>query len=99
VICVEKDPDANPRAEEVYVADCAIAAQNIMLAAYEVGIGSCAVLSFAKVAMREILNLPANIEPMLMVTLGYPAEAPEPPPRLELSQIAFMDEYGKEWPS
>jgi nitroreductase len=99
VICVEKAPDANPPEEAVYLADCAIAAQNIMLAASEMGIGSCAVLSFAKVAMREILNLPANVEPLLMVTLGYPAEAPEPPPRLELSQIAFMDEYGKEWPS
>jgi nitroreductase len=99
VICVEKDPKANPRAEAVYLADCAIACQNIMLAAYEMGIGSCAVLSFAKVAFREILNLPANIEPLLVVTLGYPAVTPKPPARLELSQIAFMDEYGKEWPS
>jgi nitroreductase len=98
VVCVEKDPDANPRAEAVYLADCAIASQNIMLAACEMGIGSCAVLSFAKVAIKEILNLPANVEPLLMVTLGYPAEAPEPPPRLGLSQVAYMDGYGKEWP-
>ncbi len=99
VICVEKEPGAKPWAEATYLADCAIAAQNIMLAAYEMGIGSCPALSYAKVAIREILNLPEGIEPLLVITLGYPAEAPEPPPRLELNQIAFMDEYGKEWTS
>ena len=99
VICVEKAPDAKPWDEVTYLADCAIAAQNVMLAAYEMGIGSCVALSYAKVAIKEILNLPDGVEPLLIVTLGYPAEAPEPPPRLELNQIAFMDEYGKEWPS
>ena len=99
VICVEKAPNAGTGAEVSYLADCAIAAQNIMLAAYEMGIGTCVALSYAKVAVTEILNLAENVEPLLVITLGYPAEAPEPPPRLELSQIAFLDEYGKEWTS
>jgi nitroreductase len=99
VICVEKEPGAHPWAEATYLADCAIAAQNVMLAAYEMGIGSCPALSYAKVAIREILNLPEGVEPLLVITLGYPAEDPEPPPRLGLDQIAFMDEYGKEWTS
>ena len=99
VICVEKAPDAKPWDEVTYLADCAIAAQNVMLAAYEMGIGSCVALSYAKVAIKEILSLPDDVEPLLIVTLGYPAEAPEPPPRLQLNQIAFMDEYGKGWPS
>jgi nitroreductase len=99
VICVEKDPDAHPQADTTYLADCAMAAQNILLAAYAMGIGSCVALSYAKVAIREILDLPEGVEPLLVVTLGYPAEAPQPPPRLELNQIAFVDEYGKEWTS
>jgi nitroreductase len=99
VICAEKEPGANPWAEATYLADCAIAAQNIMLAAYEMGIGSCVALSYAKVAIQEILSLPENVEPLLVITLGYPAEDPAPPPRLELNQIAFRDEYGKEWTS
>jgi nitroreductase len=97
VICVEKAPDANPWAEATYLADCAIAAQNIMLAAYEMGIGSCVALSYAKVAIQEILSLPECVEPLLVVTLGYSAEAPTPPPRRALNQIAYVDEYGKEW--
>ena len=99
VICIEKAPDAGAWNEITYLADCAIAAQNIMLAAHEMGIGSCVALSYAKVAVTEILNLPEYLEPLLVITLGYPAEDPEPPPRLELNQIAFLDEYGKEWTS
>jgi nitroreductase len=99
VICVKKALDANPLAEVTYLADCAIAAQNIMLAAYGMGIGTCVVLSYAKAAIAEILNIPEGVEPLLVLTLGYPAEAPEPPPRLELNQIAFMDEYGEKWTS
>ncbi len=99
VICTEKAPDANPWAEATYLADCAIAAQNIMLAAYEMGIGSCVALSYAKVAVQEILDIPQGVEPLLIVTLGYPAESPASPPRLELKEIAFLDEYGKEWSS
>jgi nitroreductase len=97
VICVERHPNPNPMFEVTYLADCSMAAQNIMLAAYEMGLGTCVALSYAKVAIKEILNIPEGIEPLLVVTLGYPAEDPEPPPRLELNQIAFVDEYGKEW--
>ena len=99
VICVQKAPDANRWTEETYLADCAIAAQNILLAAHEMGIGSCMALSYAKVAIKEILDIPEGIEPLLVITLGYPAEDPEPPPRLKLNEIAFMDEFGKEWSS
>lgn len=98
-VCVEKEPDANPWAEATYLADCAIAAQNIMLAAYELGIGSCVALSYSKVAIQEVLGLPEGVDPLFIVNLGYPAEDPEPPPRLELNQIAFREEYGKEWRS
>jgi nitroreductase len=70
-----------------------------MLAAHEMGIGTCVALSYAKSAISEILELPENVEPMLVVTLGYPAEAPEPPPRFELSKMAFEERYGQEWKS
>jgi len=99
VICADKAPGAKPWDEATYLADCAIAAQNIMLAAYEMGIGSCVALSYAKVAIQEILNIPQGVDPVLVITLGYPAEDPEPPPRMALEQIAFVDEYGKEWTS
>jgi nitroreductase len=99
VVCSEMEANANEWKQRLCLADCAIASQNIMLAAHEMGIGTCVALSYAKSAISEILELPGNVEPMLVITLGYPAEAPEPPPRFELSKMAFQDRYGQEWTS
>jgi nitroreductase len=97
VICAEKAPDAGDWDEWTYLADCAVAAQNIMLAAHALGLGSCIAISYARTALKEILDIPDQVKPELIVTLGYPAEDPSPPPRLPLSQIVFADEYGKGW--
>jgi nitroreductase len=97
VICAEAAPDASDWDERTYLADCSISAQNIMLAAHALGLGSCVALSYARSAVQEILDIPDQVVPELIVILGYPAEAPLPPPRLPLSQIVFADKYGKEW--
>ncbi len=81
----------------VYMADCAIAAQSIMLAAHDLGIASCAVLSFSKPAWREILEVPEGVDLYLAVTLGYPAESPSPPERKNLDCLAFKGSYGECW--
>jgi nitroreductase len=97
VICAEAAPEASDWDERTYLADCAVAAQNIMLAAHALGLGSCVALSYGRAAVQEILDIPDRVKPELIVTLGYPAEDPSPPPRLPLSQIAFADTYGKGW--
>ena len=97
VICVEKGVDDTPWDEWTYAADCGVAAQNMMLAAFALGIGSCPALSFAKEAVREILDIPEGVEPALIVTFGHSDRLPEPPERLPLSRIAHADQYGKEW--
>ncbi len=97
VICMKKKAGARAWEEWIYAADCGIAAQNIMLAAFSLGIGTCVVASFAKEALREILGVPEGIEPSLIVTLGHFRRLPEPPERLPLSRIAYIDRYGKEW--
>ncbi|MBA7567150.1 Albonoursin synthase [subsurface metagenome] len=61
--------------------DIAIAAQNICLEATDLGLGSCIIRSFNQDAVRALLDLPENIIPELMVTLGYPKSIPHPPPR------------------
>jgi len=97
VICAERAPDASAWDEWTYLADCAVAAQNIMLAAHALGLGSCVAISYARSALKEVLDIPDQVNPELIVTLGYPAEDPAPPPRLPLSQIVFADRYRKEW--
>ena len=81
----------------MYMADCAIATQNIVLAAYSQNIGSCVVVSFADIALREILSIPEDVQPFVLITLGHASESPEPPERLPIPEIAFRNEYGEEW--
>jgi nitroreductase len=63
------------------VMDCSMAAQNIMLMAHELGLGTCAIRSFNQSAVHEILASPKEIEPELLITVGYPDQEPSPPKR------------------
>jgi len=97
VICAGRAPDASEWNEWTCLADCAIAAQNIMLAAQALGLASCVAISYTQTALKETLDIPDRLIPELMITLGCPAEDLAPPPRLALSQIVFANQYGKVW--
>jgi nitroreductase len=66
-------------------------AQNTMLAAHALGIGSCAVLGFSRTAIRKILEIPEELEPTLLISLGYPREVPKPHPRRSWSESVFLN--------
>lgn len=74
--------------------DVAMATQNILLTAYDLGIGSCPVKSFNQKAIQILLDLPDHIQPELLVTLGYPAEKPSPRERRQ--DVIFFERYGGE---
>jgi len=75
--------------------DISMAAQNMMLMAYSLGIGSCPVVSFSKTALRELLNIPDFVEPVLILSFGYPKFWPKPPRRRPLREVVHVEEYGK----
>jgi len=83
--------------EDVALADCYLPAQNIALAAHALGIGSCMIRSFAQAALRECLNIPHPVVPVLLLALGYPAEVPQAPRRRELDELVFAERYGRIW--
>lgn len=76
------------------VMDAAMAAQNILLAAYNFGLGSCPIKSFNVPGLQKLLNLPEHIFPELEVSLGYPARAPVAPKRRPLDEVVYFDTYG-----
>jgi nitroreductase len=84
-------------AEYTSIVDCAMATQNLLLAAQSIGLGSCVIKSFASTALKEILDVPQGVEIELLVALGYPDEKPEPPPRLPLKKIVYLDKYDNRW--
>jgi len=80
-----------PRGMENGLADCCVMAENIMLAAHSVGIGSCLVArgasTFATEEEQRLLRawaIDPGYEPALHVVLGYrDGEAPHAKPRRE----------------
>lgn len=77
------------------ITDCSMAAANITLAAYALGLGTCVVKSFSHTAVKELLNIPSGVEPELIVVVGYPSNNPKPPAREPLEKVAFIDRYGE----
>ena len=57
-------------------ADAGAIAQNLMLGAVDLGLGSCWIGSFDKDKTHELLELPENIEVIYLFSIGYPAEQP-----------------------
>lgn len=58
--------------------DAAIVTTHMMLAAHNVGVGSCWVMHFNPASMREAFGIPENIEPTALLVLGYPSEDAKP---------------------
>ena len=54
--------------------DVAIAVEHLCLAATEQGLGTCWVCNFDVEAARSLFDLPAELEPVALVPIGYPAE-------------------------
>jgi nitroreductase len=97
VICMEKKARRSQWNIWMEACEAGISAQTIMLSAFALGIGSCVIVSFAKEGVEALLELPEQIEPMLLITLGYYEQLPEPPARLPLDEIAFEEQYGRRW--
>jgi len=58
--------------------DAAIVTTHMMLAAYNIGIGSCWVMHFDPTAMKEAFNIPENIKPLALLVMGYPDDNATP---------------------
>ena len=54
--------------------DVGAAAQNMMLAAYELGLGACPTTSFSHSGVSTVLNLPDHLEPEYILQLGHPVQ-------------------------
>jgi len=97
VLCINRRraERAGKLGEESALMDVSMAAQNMMLAAYSMGVGSCPVLSFNKAALRELLDIPEHVEPVLILTFGYPKFWPKPPRRRPLEEVVHVERYGR----
>lgn len=66
--------DLNRQKTKWIAFDTGIAAENICLAAWNEGIGSCMIGAFNKTKISALLDIPISHELILLVALGYPAQ-------------------------
>ena len=77
------------------IQDAALMAENMVIAAESLGLGSC-FLGDAPYRADEIIEeyrLPKRVFPLVQLTMGYPAEDPPPRPRYPMEFTVFEDEY------
>ena len=82
---------AHGQLESYMLQDCSAAIQNILLAASALGLGSCWLGVHPRPermeAVRKVFNLPEPIIPVSGISLGYPAEQPEPRTRFRPAYV------------
>ena len=72
-----------------------IAIEHMALQAVELGLGTCWVRWFDDNKVKEILEIPKNIEIIALLPIGYPAEEPPQRPRFDLDKIVYYEKYGE----
>jgi nitroreductase len=75
--------------------DIGLATQNLLLAAHDGGLGACPIGSFHPGAVALFLELPPQVQPILLVALGHPAQRPSPRDRRPLGEVAFTERWGQ----
>ncbi len=91
VFCADPQRSAEvygERGRRLYaIQDTTIAAAYAQLAIVAAGMGSTWVGSFDADAVREVLELEPGLEPLALLSMGYPAELPAPTPRRPLDEM------------
>jgi nitroreductase len=73
--------------------DVAIVMDHLILAATDLGLGTCWIAAFNAAAARQALQLPPEIEPLIFTPLGYPADRPGPKERKPLSELVRYEHW------
>jgi nitroreductase len=96
VVCADTD-----RVPEIYAPSSIYpAVQNLLLAAADLGYGSClttGLTTFGVDRVRERLALPDTLLPMAAVYLGPPAKKLSPPRRRPALEVTYREKFGAAW--
>jgi len=83
------------RGERLYgIQNSAAAAENMMLEAESLGLGTCWVGSFDNDAVKRALNIPNGVNPEIILTLGHPQGKTSMAGRHDLSHLVYFEQWG-----
>jgi nitroreductase len=104
VVCAETGksgckPGAQPDGVPVtdkgdwFMFDTALAVQNMVLAAYALGLGTVIIGTLDAPKVEKVLNVPAGYRAVTLFPVGVPDTEGKTPPRKELSEIVTRDRW------
>jgi nitroreductase len=73
--------------------DVAIVMDHLILAATDLGLGTCWIAAFNNREARRLLALPDEVEPLIFSPLGYPADQPVPKERKPLTELVRYEQW------
>jgi nitroreductase len=79
--------------EKLSLMDVTIALQNMVVAGWVQGVGSCWMGAFDDSKLRDALNLPADSRIVGAIAFGIPDESPSQPPKKPLSEVVHFDRW------
>lgn len=75
------------------VVDATIAMQNMVIAAWSLGVGSCWIGACDEEKVKELLKIPEKWKVVALITLGYPAEQPKPRPKKPFEELFSLNTF------
>ena len=78
------------------IQDTAAAIQNIHLAAYSAGLGTCWVGAFKEGAVSEILNVAEGIRPVALIPVGHASKFPSSRGKRTAHQVVHYEVFQRE---
>lgn len=76
--------------------DAGAAAENMALTAVALGLATCFVRCANDVALQEVLDIPKNVRPDILVAVGHPAPVPSAPVK-NPPAVVYRNGFGKVW--
>ena len=73
--------------------DVTIAMDHLILAAADLGLGTCWIAAFDPDAARRVLNLPEGVEPIAFTPLGHPADHARTKKRKPLEELVRYERW------
>ena len=73
--------------------DVTIAMDHLILAAADLGLGTCWIGAFNSEAAREILELPDDVKPIAFTPLGYPDDQTRPKKRKSINNLVRYEHW------
>jgi nitroreductase len=72
-----------------------IALQNMVIAAWALGVGSCWIGAFSEDKVRRLLEIPDKYHVVAIIPFGYPAKIPGPKRKKSIDKITSFNKFSK----